>query len=575
MKRVNALVSALVFMCSVAVINFGIPMTVHASGAFSRGNGSEENPYRISTCGQLQAIANDLDAFYELIANIDCSATNFVHIGDSDTPFSGNLEGNNKIIKNLNIDDFGLFGEVNNGIIHNIKLVDATVNGSTNVGILAGTVLGADTNISNIHAVGASVSGSSNYIGGMVGTIASNYPVLEKSSFEGTVSSPGVMGGFIGSASNGAYIYNNYVKATLTVGPDDSPTVGGFVGLAGSNQMGNNYAVTTIDAANGGFNSTVGGFGGLGSGWIQSSFADMTYNSGADQIGDFLGYAAGLTVNANYYAAKGHWWASNTNSGGGVFAVDTSTTPNYFKDSSNAPFTYWDFENTWQQVDGDYPRLRNEALFNEGSSDINGDSIIDTYQANVMGVSDTNDNMTVVELDSASDCTLDPTGSSVNSAAIKADPVYPLQIPTMTAFTVYCPTNGAQVSVTLVYPELYDTSKSVLRFYNDVTDEYHTVSGVVFGTRTINGNEVTTATYTLVDGGENDTDATQNGVIHDPVGIAINTSQSSEGSNSTTAPGAGNLAQTGQPTTFLTIIASILLVVSSAGWVAVIKKNRT
>lgn len=557
MKRATALLSAMVFIFCLVIVGVAKPITAHASAVFSHGAGTEENPYLVANCDQLQALQNNLAAFYKLVSNIDCDANDFGHIGSTGSPFTGSLDGNYKIVKNLHIDDFGLFGAITGGTVKNLKLDSPSVSGSTNVGSLAGTVREEGTTITNVHVRNGSVSGSSNYIGGMVGTITLNNPVLEKSSFTGTVSSPGVMGGFIGDAGSAAYIHNNYVMATLTIGPDDAPSVGGFVGLAGSSQMADNYAVTSINATNAGFLSTVGGFGGVGTGWISTSFADMALTGTPNQQGDFLGYAAGLTVNANYYADHGHWWASNTNAGGGVSAVDTNANPTYFyTQTSHAPLTFWDFENTWREVDGDYPVLRGEAGFSEASTDINGDSINDTYQANVIGVPDAEDNLTTVELDSDSGCTLDPAGSWIDSGYYKADPNFSLQIPKMTAFTVYCPTNGAQVSVALVYPDRYDTSKSVLRFYNDVTNEYHNVSGVVFGTRVVNGKTVTTATYTLVDGGVNDTDSTTNGVIEDPVGIATDNTPSATPSanNASSSDGGGTLAKTGQETQRLVLM---------------------
>ena len=578
MKRIVHFVSTLLTM-GVLGLHALLPATAYAAGTFSRGDGTEENPYSIANCDQLQAMSDDLTAHYKLAVNIDCYGFDFQHVGDSTTAFSGTLEGNNKIIKDLNVDDFGLFGKIQGGTVQNLMLKNPTVIGTTNVGMLAGIVLGAGTTISNVHVVNGTVTGTSNYIGGMVGAMGLNNPVLQKSSFTGTVTSPGVMGGFVGDATGAAYIYNNYVQANLTVSPGDSAMVGGFVAIAASNQIGQNYAVVTVDAQNAGFNSTVGGFGGLGSGWIQTSFADMAYNTGAANIGDFLGTAAGLTVNGNYYATHGHQWASNTNAGGGVTSVDTGTNPTWFQTATNAPFTFgWDFENTWQEVEGDYPKLRGQTAFSEVTEDLNGDNVDDSYQANVIGVPDDEANLTTVELDANSPCTLDPAGSWIDSGYYKADPYFPLQIPRMTAFTVYCPTAGAQVTVTLIYPEQYDTSNSVLRFYDDVANEYHNVSGVSFGTRSINSQTVTTATYTLIDGGENDTDGLANGIIEDPVGIAVNntpTTNNTQGtSGGSSAGGSSNLATTGQSTSAVSELALIMLVMSSLSIIVLLKISR-
>lgn len=568
-KRFTAFLSTGLAVCLI-LIGAISPVVAHASAVFSHGEGTEEDPFKVSNCDQLQAIQNDLDAYYKLVVNIDCGSNSFVHIGDDDTPFTGSLDGNNKIIKDLDIDDFGLFGRIDKGQVRDLKLINPSVSGTTYVGSLAGTVNGEGANISNVHVVGGSVSATSNYIGGLIGSAAAFYledlnnPVIEKSSFRGSVSSPGVMGGFIGTANGSAYIHNNYAITTLTILPEDSATVGGFFGTNSSYQTAENYAITTIDADEAGFNSTVGGFVGVANGGQTQSFADMNYNSGATNIGDFMGISAGSTIGSDRYGDHGHGFSSNSaNPGaGGAQAVDTQSNPGYFYDKNNVPLSMWNFENIWQEVEGDYPRIQGESGFSEASDDINGDDINDSYQATVIGVPDGEENLTVVELNSDTDCTLDPTGSWVDSGYYKADPYYPLQIPKMTAFTVYCPSPGAQVQVTLVYPEEYDVSKSVIRFYDDVADEYHTVNGVEFGTREINGNTVTTATYLLVDGGENDTDGVANSVIHDPVGIAVNNAPAGVVSSTSSSSSNGTLAETGQSAPLLALFATIIIIFS-------------
>jgi hypothetical protein len=546
-----------------------MPTATSASAQFSRGGGTEENPYRISNCDQLQAIQNDLDAHYMLIVNIDCSSSEFIHIGDNDTPFTGSLDGNNKIIKDLDVDDYGLFGRIDVGQVSDLKLINPSVDGTTYVGSLAGTVNGEGSLITNVHVENGAVSGTSNYIGGLVGGAAIhnlsglNNPVIEKNSYQGTVSSPGVMGGFIGTATGAAYIYNNYAVTTLTLLPEDSPAVGGFFGVNSSYQTANNYAVTTIDAEDGGVNSTVGGFVGFASGGQTFSFAVMDYNSGADQVGDFMGFSAGSTIGFDLYKDNGNGFSSNSaNPGGNSIGIDTVANPDYFKLSANAPQSAWDFENTWEEVEGDYPRLRGEASFSEESDDFNGDSINDSYQATVTGVPDDEANLTVIELNSDSDCTLDPSeGFWINAGYFAEDPYFQQQVLRMTGFVVYCPNPGSQVQVTIIYPEQYDTTNSVLRFFNNETEEYHTVSDVTFGTREVGGNTVTTATYMLVDGSINDTDGVANGIIRDPVGIAIDNSPpelSVVGASSTQS----SLASTGSTTNPLVLLGLSLIILT-------------
>ena len=103
---------------------------------FSGGDGSEENPYQVSTPEQLNAVRNNLEAHYIQINDIDLSYfDNWDPIGyiDQLTPdnttnlFSGSFDGNNYIITGLTIDEpttyatLGLFG-YSNGKIKNVNL---------------------------------------------------------------------------------------------------------------------------------------------------------------------------------------------------------------------------------------------------------------------------------------------------------------------------------------------------------------------------------------------------------------------------------------------------------------------
>lgn len=573
MKSIFNTISAFILTLALSLITLFTPLVTNAAGGYSRGDGTVGDPYQIANCQQLQGIQNDLDAHYKLLVNIDCDGVAFESIGDADFPFTGSLDGDNKIIKNLQVAGSGMFGYITGAstedlaVVQDILFLQPSVTGSDRVGTLAGTVTNGQ--ISDVYAYNGYVEITSGpYAGGLIGQIATGSTV-QTSAYKGDVVGSGVIGGFVGISTGNNYVQNNYAIATITVGTEFSSSIGGFMGSSASTNINNNYAVSTIDATVAGGNTNVGGFVGMaGSSTIQYSFADMTY-TGSTDVGDFIGYAAGPSINTNYYGDHGHGCASNSANPGASAcqAVEVGANPDYFWLSTNAPLNGWDFENTWQAAFEYYPMLIGEIGFSEGSeNDINGDGISDNYQANVIGVPDAEENLTVVELDPESSCTLDPVGSWIDSGYYKEDPYYPLQIPKMTQFTVYCPNPGDQVQVTLIYPEEYDTSNSVIRFYNNVTNQYHNVSGVEFGTREVNGNTVTTATYLLVDGSINDTDGTVNGVIQDPVGIAVNNEPPQ--TNSSGSGSSSSLAETGSSAGILGIaglaLTSIALLVLSA-----------
>lgn len=451
MKRVFNTISAFVLTSFISLASLIAPLATHASAQFSYGDGTPENPYKISNCDQLQAINENLEAHYELIVNIDCGSRNFAHLGSVSSPFTGSLEGNNHIIRDARVNDLGLFGKIsgvsdeNRVEIQNIKLINVDVVGADTVGSLAGVI--ANTHVNNVHSSSSVRISSGPYAGGLIGSIGGG-SFVEKSSYRGTITGSGVIGGFVGITSSSASILNNYAIATINVGTEAGSSIGGFVGSNSSSYANNNYAVSTIDASDAGFNTYVGGFVGVaGSGNISSNFAVMDYTAGADYVGDFIGLAAGPTIGQDRYKDNGHGCASNSGDPGfgSCTGINTVTQPDYFWLHTNTPLNGLDFENTWQEQESDYPTLRNESNFSEASDDINGDSVNDSYQATLIGVPDSDGYLTAVELNYDTNCTLDPAGLWVDAAGLKADPYFPKQVPNMTAFTVYCPTTGAQV----------------------------------------------------------------------------------------------------------------------------------
>ena len=112
------------------------------------GDGTLNNPYVIETAQDLALIGNDpelkfnLSNSYILTNDIELKSYN----GGVWTPlgaFTGNFDGNNYTIYNLNItsgSNAGLFASVENGaVVENVKFASATVNGTfDNVGLVAG-----------------------------------------------------------------------------------------------------------------------------------------------------------------------------------------------------------------------------------------------------------------------------------------------------------------------------------------------------------------------------------------------------------------------------------------------------
>jgi hypothetical protein len=233
-----------------------LPMIIFSEGEqvyFAGGAGTQEDPYQISNCEQLQNINyNDgtylfLSGGYYFILNndIDCSETEnwnegggFISIGDSSNYFIGNFDGNGHVISNLKIDhlvktDFtGLFGKIRNSVIKNIGLENINIHGNNNVGGLAGD---SDfSHIENTYTTGV-VLGDGDNIGGLVGvswgalavpsTIVNSYSTVN-------VTGNNNVGGLVGY-NVGDRIYNSFSAGEVS----GVFGVGGLVGSINFNMV--------------------------------------------------------------------------------------------------------------------------------------------------------------------------------------------------------------------------------------------------------------------------------------------------------------------------------------------------
>lgn len=142
---------------------FGLPFDTFTSG----GDGTAENPYVITTAGQLAQIYKEPAAHYVLGNDIDMSAYIYPYFGAEE--FTGTFDGGNYVISNLTLNNCGLFAGTNNATIKNLQLQSPMLNiDAADCGIIANTT--NNTTIENVHIYDALLVGSSDaYIGGMVG----------------------------------------------------------------------------------------------------------------------------------------------------------------------------------------------------------------------------------------------------------------------------------------------------------------------------------------------------------------------------------------------------------------------
>ncbi|WP_305138535.1 GLUG motif-containing protein [Dubosiella newyorkensis] len=252
---------------------------------FQFGDGSEENPYQVSTAEQLDAVRNDLSAHYIQTADIDLKGINWkpiasMHIKEDEFgyldlewskqyAFLGVFDGNDKNIRNLTIKDvdedelcFGLFG-FSLGIIKNVNLKDIKFNiyytyessPKYNIARYIGGIVGKTSD--RYHDYGGSIENSS-----VSGEINVNWNVSK------------VLGGIVGEGPN-VYKCHNYSNILVNEDKpdneniDDYSYIGGIVGYqalatyqtddeAGLINGSINYGNIQIEDVNGSFGGLVG-----------------------------------------------------------------------------------------------------------------------------------------------------------------------------------------------------------------------------------------------------------------------------------------------------------------------------
>ena len=215
------------------------------SPPFASGDGVTD-PYTICTAAQFNAIGSNSTYWnkrFKLLRDIDLTGftiSTFNRIGDFSTAFTGQLDGNNKVLSNLNLsssgfEDIGIFNSLGSGSsVRDLTITNfAFSGGSGAIGLLAGAATGST--IQNV-TVNGSITGSNLFAcGGLAGAVSgtSVTNVVSQVTFPvGTRS--GIVGGVIGQAELSSVLSN--VRFT---GTGNFTTVqyalGGLVGRLFSN----------------------------------------------------------------------------------------------------------------------------------------------------------------------------------------------------------------------------------------------------------------------------------------------------------------------------------------------------
>ena len=298
----------------------------------TRGNGSVDNPYEISSAAELawfRDYVNNKSQYASATLTEDIDLSEFCHAADAATNteelswdpigngsmYCGTFDGNGKTIRNLYINTTyifrGFFGYANGGSIKNITFDNAKVK--------------------NTNKFGTGI-----LTGGFEKCTIENIKILANCSVEGTENTGGIAGAGAGYISN----CENRAKVNGT------NNVGGIVGSSSDNTISScaNYGAVT------GTESNVGGMVGFFiSGTIQNcaNYGDI---SGADCVGNQIGYAR--ICNLNNVLGIGNVTATTTQSGllAGVIWDSSSTAAGILAYNSSAKLTINGIEQTGDAV---------------------------------------------------------------------------------------------------------------------------------------------------------------------------------------------------------------------------------
>lgn len=231
--------------------------------SFSKGgDGTAENPYLISSVGDLAQIKLHPSANYRIANDIDAQGYK-VAIAE----FNGTLDGDAHTIKNLDVtsDNFygGLFGSIDGATIknlvleepktevtadnqqfglitayavesniNNVKIYDAKITGNDTqaspVGVIAGMAC-ANTSISDSYVLGAQVENMGMTVGGIAGELRTS-SVVERCAIDNSqISARLEVGGITGIIGTGCAVRDCAASATLS----GIRYIGGIAGRCG------------------------------------------------------------------------------------------------------------------------------------------------------------------------------------------------------------------------------------------------------------------------------------------------------------------------------------------------------
>ncbi len=158
----------------IAALILLLAFTANSRANYSGGFSTEAEPYEIGTVADWQDLMDTpthWDKHFVLTADIDVNGVDLTPIGNDDDRFIGVFDGNDHVIRNVDVnmpetDCVGLFGYVGqDGYVASIGIEDATIRGRNYVGGLLGQ--GYKCSVNACYVIGSVIG--INVVGGLAG----------------------------------------------------------------------------------------------------------------------------------------------------------------------------------------------------------------------------------------------------------------------------------------------------------------------------------------------------------------------------------------------------------------------
>ncbi len=297
-------------------VAYDLPFVSFSAG----GDGTAENPYKISTIGDFSCIGRNLAANYEIVNDIDAGGMEMSPVAGA---FAGVLDGKGYNISNLKLYGNGLFEAVQSdmpgeagskgGEVKNLNIIRPYMSVESDGGILSETSIGAK--FSDVRIYDAEVEGEGDVtFGGILGT-ASNGTVISGCALENAdinLPEASAIGGIAGETRTGSKVSASAFSGKIVGGT----SVGGIVGNLGNvdDRVADCHVNADITAKN-----TIGGIAGNSSRGV----IERCHVEGRLEATEYPQWGNGLALGGVVGNLDADWESINGGSEGGSAPVVT------------------------------------------------------------------------------------------------------------------------------------------------------------------------------------------------------------------------------------------------------------